>query len=520
MNYKKFLAASSVALLGLALFTGVKTKVNSQVSAATKQETSSYSLVTKVAGNKNYGIYKKVVNGKPSGKVANAIDFRYNHIQSNQKITYGKTNYWLIYVDGRRVGWVNQNFFARNKISVAKTVSLVNNPIFDYDPKDAISYATDSTGTVVDNELVKTSKDLINSGTPGTIKVKYKYGSAKAESSVTVRSNPNEGVTDASKVQPKPGANNMSSWKTHYGASLNYVGPRDFIPEKRTHSFKSGNLSLTTRLFQPIYLSVQTDTDLDGNINRVGHIPEGVTVSNGWAYTSLLSHTDLINGHIVGYNLNKLKNPYDPQYLLTMSQSKFNSYVKNIKVSPYIPVGHGQALGSSDKYVYILMNDNDMLRTAASEQIIQLNKKDLTINKIWSVKCWNQSKESPRYFKNGVVVNDHQMYALYYDNVNKKYEYWKFDRSGDSWNPTIVGATNGSFVGNGAPVQGFTYDSQNNNFYLAFNDLIFKLATDGTIKETYEIKTGREIEGISVSGNRLYTNLAQRAELLESNPLN
>lgn len=522
MDYRKLLTTSSVVLLGLGLFgLGNTAQAASSKSSQTKaQVTKSYDLMTKVAGKKNYAIWSTVRNGKPSHKVADAINFRYNHLQSNQSIKTKKYTYWLVYVDGRRVGWVNEHYFARNSISVAKNVSLVNNADYDYNTRDAISYATDKTGTVVDNAAVNVSTDSINCGDAGTTKVKYTYGSGKATSNVTVRKTESEGIVDADSVEAKEGASRSDSWKNHYGASLNYLDPKSFIPETKKHSWSSEGMTLTTRLYQPVYLSVKTDTLKDGNINRVGHIPEGLTVSNGWAYTSLLSHTNLLSGHIVGYNLNRLASPYNPQKLLTMSQKKFNTYVKNIKVSPYVPVGHGQAMGSTSKYVYVLANDNSKMRTSASEELIQYNKSDLSINKIWTIKCWNKTKDAPRYFKNAVVVNDHLMYAIYYDRTKKQYEYWRLDRTGDNWNPTIIGATKGAFVSNGAPVQGFTYDPENDNFYLAYNDLIFKLDTDGTIKQAYSFKTGREIEGVSVSDNKLWVNLAQRAELLESNSLN
>ena len=132
------------------------------------QTTTSYDIMTKVAGAKNYKVWKSVSNGKVHTKVADGQNFRYSHIQSNQSIKTKKYTYWLIYVDGRRVGWVNQNYFARNTIETPKTVSLVRNDNYTFDPKDAISYATDSTGTVVDNQEVNVSKSTINCGTPKT----------------------------------------------------------------------------------------------------------------------------------------------------------------------------------------------------------------------------------------------------------------------------------------------------------------------------------------------------------------
>lgn len=535
MNYKKLLTVTSAVTLSFGLLAGYshsvsakdtdkdsdKTTISKDTNVTKKkttpaQVTTSYDLMTKVAGSKNYKVWKTVSGGKVYTKVADGINFRYNHIQSNQSIKTKKYTYWLIYVDGRRVGWVNEKYFSRNDIAVPKTVSLVNNENALFDTRDAISYATDDTGTVVDNDEVKVSRDSVNCTDAKTYTIKYTYGKAKASTKVTVRKSTSEGIGDANAVTPKEGTNKLKSPNSHYGSSLNYINPKEFTPEKKTHSWTSGDMTLSTRLFQPVLLSVKTDTNNDGNINRVGHIPEGLTVSNGWAYTSLLSHTNLIQGHIVGYNLNKLTNPYNAQKLLTMSQSKFNSYVKNIKVSPYIPIGHGQAMGSTKNYIYVLVNDNTEKDSNDSEELIQIRKSDMLINKIWTIKCWNGDENSPRYFKNAVITSDHQMYGLYYDKENDRYEYWSLTRTGDNWNTSLVGATKGTFVDNNSPIQGFTYDTKNKNFYLGFNDLIVKVGRTGELKKSYTFSTGRELEGISISNQYLYANLAQRAELLKS----
>ncbi|WP_369823626.1 SH3-like domain-containing protein [Lactobacillus sp. HT06-2] len=526
MNYKKIVTASSAMALTVGLLAGYSNLVSAKDStddAASTVETkkspaqviSSYNLMTKVAGTKNYKVWKNVVNGKVSGKVADAIVFRYNHIQSNQSIKTKKATYWLIYVDGRRVGWVNEKFFARNQIAVPKTVSLVRNSNYVFDASDAISYATDDTGTVVDNEDVDISKDVINCDKPKTYTVKYSLGKAKASTKITVRKSTKEGIANANAVTPKKGTTSLKSWDSHYGSSLNYISNKEYSPETDTHSWSSNGITMKTRLFQPVLLSVKTNSANEGEINRVGHIPEGVTVSHNWAFTSLLSYTSSIQGHIVGYDLSKLTDPFEPQHLLTMKQSKFNSYVQNIKVSPYVPIGHGQAMGSTKKYVYALVNNNDV-DTNKSEELVQIRRSDMLINKIWTIKCWNGNDSDPRYFKNGVVVSDKQMYTLNYDEKRDCYEYWEFNRKGDNWYPTLVGATEGDFVGGTGPVQGFTYDSKNKNFYIAFNDIVVKVGRTGTYKGYYDFTTGREIEGISVDDGHLYFNLAQRAELLKS----
>ena len=482
-----------------------------------KQVVTGFAMMTKVAGNKNYKVWKEVKDGKVNTKVADGINFQYSHIQSDQLIETKKYRYWRIYVNGREVGYVNENYFDRNKIAVPKTVTLVRNEFYDFSTKDAISYVTNSMGTVIDNSQVIVSKDSINCGTPKTYKVKYTYGDATATVKVTVRKSTKEGVVDAdtfNSFPAQPGTNDYQAWKTHYGSSLNYVSPTEYSPEDSKHTLTSGDLTLKTKFYQPVLLSVADPTD--DNINRVGHIPEGVTVSDGWAYTSLLSHTDVMSGHIVGYDLNKLTSPYNAQHLLDMTQKKFNNYVKHIKVSPYIPIGHGQAMGSSDKYIYVLNNDNTLKDTNNSEELIQIRKSDLQINKIWTIKTWIDDGKTNRYFQNGVMISDYDMYTVYHDTENNCYEYWEFTRTGDNWYPKLVGKTDGNFVNNNAPVQGFTYDPKHKNFYLAFNDLIFKIGRNGKIKDTYSFDTGREIEGISISDNKLYVNLAQRAELLVS----
>lgn len=535
MKYKnKILTATSAVAVSVGLLMGYsnpvfatnskttakadKTKDSSTDKKEPVQTSTSYDLMVKVGSNRNYGFYKSIKNGKPVKKLASASDYQYAHIQSDQRIKTQHGIYWRIYVNGRKVGYVNQNWFTRNKIAVPKTVSLVKNSHSDFAPEDAVSYVTDYMGTVIPTQDITISEDAIDCSEPGTYKVKYGYGSAKATVKVTVRKSTKEGVADTDSVQAKPFSGDLTSWKTYYGSSSNYVTKTDFAPDKSKHSYTTDNSNMIfkTRYFQPVLLSVARDIKDDDYINRVGHIPEGIAMSDGWLYSSLLSSTKISNGHIVGYNLNHLTNAFNGQYLLDMSQKKFNSYVKNIKVSPYIPIGHGQAMGATDKYIYVVNYDNKTsYKSNSSEELLQIRKSDMCINKIWTFKCWNGSDSEGRYFHNGVVVDDHKMYTTLYNKQKGQTEYWEFNRKGDNWYPTMVGATKTGIVSN-TYTQGLAYDPKNDNFYLAFNDVIAKIARDGEVKDAYQFHTGREIEGIAVSNNRLYINLAQRAELLES----
>lgn len=57
---------------------------------------------------------------------------------------------------------------------------------------------------------------------------------------------------------------------------------------------------------------------------------------------------------MVYYNMRGVKK-YNWQ-LIPSKMLSFNtwlSYIKNIKVSPYMKLGHGQSVGSTKKYVYV-----------------------------------------------------------------------------------------------------------------------------------------------------------------------
>lgn len=512
--------------------TNNNTKTTTSKSSTTKSKTSTsttvnknferhitFKAVVKRAGSKDYKIYASIdKNGKLGKKIGNAINYANNHLESTEIYQGTKYRYWLLYVDGVRTGWVNENFFARNKIEVPKVVSLVKNADTSFYTRNAISYATDEYGDVVGNWDVNVSTQNVDTTNSGTKKVTYTVGkTAKATVTFKIRKSNKEGITEAN-APIMPGTNSLTSWSKHYGHSENYVDYTTYAPETDVHIYNTNGLTFNTKFYQPLYLNQEPETDTP-QINAVGHIPEGMVMSDGWLYTSLLAHSNSTSGHIVAYNLNELTDPYASQSLADLTTKSFTSYVKNMKVSPYIYTGHGQGMGASDKYIYVVANEHGRYDPADSETLVQINKSDLTINKIWTFKAWVGDSSNPRYFHNAVIVDDNTMYALYHNTKNKTYEYWMFKRTGSNWYPTEIGATDGNFVSGDAPVQGFAYDSKHQNFYIAFNDLIVKVGRDGTYKTSYTFNTGREIEGISVSNNRLYVNLAQRPELLESSPL-
>ena len=59
----------------------------------------------------------------------------------------------------------------RDKIDVAKNVSLVKNSHYIFPARDAINFATDSTGAVIDPDKVKASQDEVLSNNAGKHKI-------------------------------------------------------------------------------------------------------------------------------------------------------------------------------------------------------------------------------------------------------------------------------------------------------------------------------------------------------------
>lgn len=492
---KKFTVALAASAL---LFSGV---LASNVAAQNVEAKSFSKAVTKIAGNGNYDIYRSVSSSGPSSKIGSTADFKYGQIQSKRYVSTKKGNFWDIYVNGRHVGWVSQNFFARNEISVAKEVTVQSNSASSFSTRDAINYVTDSQGTAINPSKVQVSQAGVSTK---SATVNYSYGKAKASVKVDVVDAPEKG---ASNVDPKTGFKDTTTWTgSSKSSSKNWNAAHHFTSETSGNTYSSNGLTLRTRLFQPRFLSLGYSQAGDA-MGQVGVIPEGITVNNGQFVTSLYTSSSSQYGHLAMYNLNAIRSKTAAQNLTTMSWNAFKSYSRNIKVSPYIKLGHGQSLGSSSSYIYVMANDNNYTNGPKSEEILRIRKSDMKIDKIWTF-----SIASNRYIHNATFVGDGTMYALFRNGGYNKYEYWKLDLQGNgAWKATQVGASKGRFITN-SPVQGFAYG--NGSFYIGFNDYIFKVSENGTAQKRYHFNTRRELEGLSVSGSTLYVQLAQRAELL------
>ncbi|MBT8801652.1 hypothetical protein BTI29_02720 [Lactobacillus delbrueckii subsp. bulgaricus] len=501
-----------------------------------------YKWVTKTA-------YKNVKKKewKFGKKLTASADFRYAHVQSKSyKVKDGK-RYYYIYVDGRPVGYVNEKAFALSKANVVSQVSLVNNPSdsVGFNAEDAINYVTDQHGSLVDNDSVEIScksaklnisdTGYVSSRKAGTAVLTFKYGKAKATSKLTVRGDAKEGISSADVTPVKTDLPKIETWSASDGTSLSSsstITSEDAVSS--SHKYWATNMSgnakgadIETIFYHPAVLSAPGSSNLEA---KVSSAVQGIDFYDNDLVTSNLDLGQADNwearGHMVYYNMRKVKK-YNWQ-LIPSKMLSFNtwlSYIKNIKVSPYMKLGHGQSVGSTKKYVYVLANWNRSNNWSNSQELIRVKKSTMEIDKIWTFKVWNGSAKYPRIFLNADVIDDNTLLALFHNASKHRYEYWKISRSGDSFKAKEVGATGSDLISNSAEVQGFVWNSAYDVYYIAFNDYLFKIGagldgkTDaGKLLNYYKFDTGRrEFEGLSSYGPELYLNLNHPTETLKVN---
>lgn len=542
----------------------------SQVQASSKDYSKSTKtdLVTKIMGNKSYQVYSslkleevtKKVKTKSKGKkkytvkkkkewkfgkkLTASADFRYAHVQSKSYKVKGGKRYYYIYVDGRPVGYVNEKAFALSKANVVSQVSLVNNPSdsVGFNAEDAINYVTDQHGSLVDNDSVEIScksaklnisdTGYVSSRKAGTAVLTFKYGKAKATSKLTVRGDAKEGISSADVTPVKTDLPKLETWSANDGARLSSSSTttsKDAVSSSHTYwaTNMSGNAKgadIETIFYHPAVLSAPGSSNLEA---KVSSAVQGIDFYDNDLVTSNLDLGQADNrearGHMVYYNMRKVKK-YNWQ-LIPSKMLRFNtwlSYIKNIKVSPYMKLGHGQSVGSTKKYVYVLANWNRSNNWSNSQELIRVKKSTMEIDKIWTFKVWNGSAKYPRIFLNADVIDDNTLLALFHNASKHRYEYWKISRNGDSFKAKEVGATGSDLISNSAEVQGFVWDSAYDVYYIAFNDYLFKIGAGlyggteaGKLLNYYKFDTGREFEGLSSYKGELYVNLNHPTETLK-----
>lgn len=521
----------------------VKTKTKEKKKVAVKKKSKNgktkYKWVTKTA-------YKNVKKKewKFGKKLTASSDFRYAHVQSKSyKVKDGK-RYYYIYVDGRPVGYVNEKAFALSKANVVSQVSLVNNPSdsVGFNAEDAINYVTDQHGSLVDNDSVEIScksaklnisdTGYVSSRKAGTAVLIFKYGKAKATSKLTVRGDAKEGISSADVTPVKTDLPEIKTWSASDGASLSSsstVTSEDEVSSSHKYwaTDMSGNTKgadIETIFYHPAVLSAPGSSNLEA---KVSSAVQGIDFYDNDLVTSNLDLGQADNrearGHMVYYNMRGVKK-YNWQ-LIPSKMLSFNtwlSYIKNIKVSPYMKLGHGQSVGSTKKYVYVLANWNRSNNWSNSQELIRVKKSTMEIDKIWTFKVWNGSAKYPRIFLNADVIDDNTLIALFHNASKHRYEYWKISRSGDSFKAKEVGATGSDLISNSAEVQGFVWDSAYDVYYIAFNDYLFKIGAGldggteaGKLLNYYKFDTGREFEGLGSYKGELYVNLNHPTETLK-----
>ncbi|GHN28894.1 hypothetical protein ME788_17060 [Lactobacillus delbrueckii] len=505
-----------------------------------------YKWVTKTA-------YKNVKKKewKFGKKLTASADFRYAHVQSKSYKVKGGKRYYYIYVDGRPVGYVNEKAFALSKANVVSQVSLVNNPSdsVGFNAEDAINYVTDQHGSLVDNDSVEIScksaelnisdTGYVSSRKAGTAVLTFRYGKAKATSKLTVRGDAKEGISSADVTPVKTDLPEIKTWSASDGASLSSsstITSKDAVSSSHKYwaTDMSGNAKgadIETIFYHPAVLSAPGSSNLEA---KVSSAVQGIDFYDNDLVTSNLDLGQADNwearGHMVYYNMRKVEK-YKWQ-LIPSKMLSFNtwlSYIKNIKVSPYMKLGHGQSVGSTKKYVYVLANWNRSINWSNSQELIRVKKSTMEIDKIWTFKVWNGSAKYPRIFLNADVIDDNTLLALFHNASKHRYEYWKISRNGDSFKAKEVGATGSDPISNSAEVhpevQGFVWNSAYDVYYIAFNDYLFKIGagldgkTDaGKLLNYYKFNTGRrEFEGLSSYGPELYLNLNHPTETLKVN---
>lgn len=558
--------------LGMMTSAALMAGLASQVQASSKDYSKSTKtdLVTKIMGNKSYQVYsslkleevtKKVKTKtkekkkytvkkkewKFGKKLTASADFRYAHVQSKSYKVKGGKRYYYIYVDGRPVGYVNEKAFALSKANVVSQVSLVNNPSdsVGFNAEDAINYVTDQHGSLVDNDSVEIScksaklnisdTGYVSSRKAGTAVLTFKYGKAKATSKLTVRGDAKEGISSADVTPVKTDLPEIETWSASDGASLSSsstITSGDAVSS--SHKYWATNMSGNAKVadieaifYHPAVLSAPGSSNLEA---KVSSAVQGIDFYDNDLVTSNLDLGQADNwearGHMVYYNMRGVKK-YNWQ-LIPSKMLSFNtwlSYIKNIKVSPYMKLGHGQSVGSTKKYVYILANWNRSNNWSNSQELIRVKKSTMEIDKIWTFKVWNGSAKYPRIFLNADVIDDNTLLALFHNASKHRYEYWKISRNGDSFKAKEVGATGSDLISNSAEVQGFVWDSAYDVYYIAFNDYLFKIGAGldggteaGKLLNYYKFDTGRrEFEGLSSYKGELYVNLNHPTETLKVN---
>ena len=105
---------------------------NGQIVLRPAKITNYQTVHTKLVSDKTYPIYQNVSSKGGVNATSSTKYFRTSLLQSQRSAKTKNGTYWQLVINGREAGWVNEKCFLRNKISVAKHISLVRNNYYAF----------------------------------------------------------------------------------------------------------------------------------------------------------------------------------------------------------------------------------------------------------------------------------------------------------------------------------------------------------------------------------------------------
>ena len=63
-----------------------------------------------------------------------------------------------------------------------------------------------------------------------------------------------------------------------------------------------------------------------------------------------------------------------------------------------------------------------------SNELLQIDKKDMQVKRIWTFAVSNGKRENNRYFLNADMIDDNTMLALFHSKSKHRFEIWKIIR--------------------------------------------------------------------------------------------
>ena len=514
--------------------------------------------------SKNYSIWTTPA----SGKRASMDSFEKGFLEADQEaIDKNGREYYHLVANGGNIGWVNKGFVKANYIKVPEKISLVHSFKEDakWNPRHAVTAVTDSEGTVVDplSSQLKVSQESLSTTSAGTKTISYSIGSAKKDVSVTVRTNPNEGVTKVL-AQPEKGNTNWAPRQTFAEGnrdlilkksenskivlSPNYESTNGYETKANTYYGGTPKYTFKTKLFTPVYLSSRTVVNNTNTSLAKTSMPQGLTTIGNKAYATYMQDSNKELGRIVSYDMTKMGSLGDLRQLNKLALNdfaKFKSISENIVVSPIFYIGHGQGLSTDGNTLTFIPSEyRSATQYNGFNQMMTLNKDTLEPTRMETFRMvanWSEGNYSGRNAFNIATKDANTYYHLQRsdspdnpEKSNAKMEIYEIKRQSDGSFTTkrvmvtrfILGYTKKDADDKevSASPQGLTYNKAQNAIYFAANSAFMGMQLpssqypNGRLIATVKLNQNRETEGISFSqdGKTMYMGVNGGAEILSA----